>query len=140
MQPIQNEYCERCDCETLGRYFSADHANKTGRDLVLCETCCATANAEHAQETRDPAERARELIDAGYMSTSNKFRTVNRVPAGMTALEALRIQGPAEAAQLERQIEQFARSILLRRYNDDHEITLSAAQYQSFKRAGGPVA
>jgi hypothetical protein len=130
--------CERCDCEISGgEYYSAEHCNERGLDLVLCEPCCVVANDEHAQEIRDPAERARELIDAGYMSTSNKFRTVNRVPVGMTALEALRIQGPTEAARLERQIEQFARSILLRQYNAADELTLSPSQFRAFRLAGG---
>lgn len=32
--------CEHCEDIFLGEYFSAEHCNVAGEDLVLCEECC----------------------------------------------------------------------------------------------------
>lgn len=35
--------CERCGLYTGEHYYSANHCNETGADLVLCEPCAITA-------------------------------------------------------------------------------------------------
>jgi hypothetical protein len=53
---IENAWkCERCDHVFVGQYFSAEHCNETGEDLVLCEECCNDANAGREQVLQDQA-------------------------------------------------------------------------------------
>lgn len=52
-----------------------------------------------------------KLIDAGYVQTSNRYRSVARLPEGKTAIQALIESDPVMGQDLMRRLEQWARSI-----------------------------
>lgn len=97
-------------------------------------------NEDNYEPTEADLTEAKKLIDDGYYSTSNKHRSINRVPSGKTAIEALREIDPDEALRIEKQWEAHARSQLLRIYVREHALDLSPVMYRAFKRAGGPSA
>jgi hypothetical protein len=82
-----------------------------------------------------------ELIDAGYESTSNKYRTVARLPPGKTALEALRDASPHDYAMIVARIEQQCASTYRRLYasHNGHQVELTIEEFREFKQAGGKV-
>ena len=82
-----------------------------------------------------------ELIDQGYESTSNKYRTVARLPPGKTGVEALREVSPHDYALIVYRIEQQCASAYRRIYaqRNGDQIELSVEEFRQFKQAGGKV-
>lgn len=82
---------------------------------------------------------AEEMIAQGYKSTSNKYRTVARLPPGKTGIEALREVSPHEYRDIMRQLEQRCadryRCIYAEKNGD--QLELSPEEFTAFKRAGG---
>jgi hypothetical protein len=93
--------------------------------------------AWQTQQGSTPEERARHLRDQGFMSVSNKFRTVARCPPGLSPLEAIRRKNPELAQQEQERFERHLRELYARMLADgeDHRI-LSDEEFLSFKRVG----
>lgn len=95
-----------------------------------------------ANPTPEQQEEGRRLVAEGWMQTSRKYRSVARVPPGMTAIEALRTVSPREAADLERRLEQWAADAFRRSHSKDPLVTenrlvLDIGTFAAFRKAGG---
>lgn len=85
-------------------------------------------------------EPLREFDPEIWRSISSKYRTVARLPEGMTAVEALEKFYPDAHAELLRRLEIWARSEFLRMYASRHPsltADLTPAEWQHFKKSGG---
>jgi hypothetical protein len=94
-----------------------------------------------AEGAGEEAVNVEELIAEGYQSTSNKYRTVARLPAGKNGIEALREIAPSEYHHIMERIEQECARTYRRLYAEKHgdQLELSIEEFQAFKRAGGKV-
>lgn len=94
------------------------------------------------KDEKQPSTRSvRELIDAGYMQVSGKYRILARLPPGKTALEALDDISPKEAVRVRAQCERTARGRVLRlNSRKEDRVELTPAEFAEFKRLKGPVA
>lgn len=75
-----------------------------------------------------------------WHSTSNRYRTVARVPEGMTAIEALQEFAPEAYQELMERLESSAKYDWCRLHADktsDCKQTLTEAEWHRFRRAGG---
>ena len=82
--------------------------------------------------------RAAELIAAGFVQTSRKYRMLARVPAGMTPLEALRQVDPDTAASLEKRMQEWCAEHYRRCFaRGDDSVTLSIEEFAAFLRLTG---
>jgi hypothetical protein len=91
--------------------------------------------------TAEDRARAAELRAGGYQQLSRKYRLVARVPAGMTAMDALRKYDPAAAARYLQMAEQWAAEHY-RRYlasKNGHEEKLTPGEFAAFREAGGQM-
>ena len=83
--------------------------------------------------------RARMLRAAGYQQTSRKYRHVARIPAGLTAIEAVRRHDPRQAERFLQMAEEWAASHYRTYYaeRDGCHETLSEGEFAAFREAGG---
>lgn len=94
----------------------------------------------------DNDKTAQELIDEGYMQTSAASRSLGRLPAGKTGLQALADVAPETARRILERAEHEATSTFLRVHarwqKEDPElfIEVDEATFREFKRLRGPVA
>jgi hypothetical protein len=93
--------------------------------------------------TAEETAEAQKLIDQGYKQTSARYRSLCRIPEGMTPLEALRSVDEEAAKDLEERLQDWAESHYMRIYSrnkrpQDH-IEVSVGVFRAFKRLGGPV-
>jgi len=70
-------------------------------------------------EPRDCRSVAQRLVDEGYKQVSRKYRTVARLPPGMTGLEAMRTVDPAFVEDMMRRLNDAAAEQYLRVYAKD---------------------
>lgn len=103
------------------------------------------AAAAGREEFWEPNEadlaEAKRLIDAGYKSTSNKYRCLSRLPEGMTGMQALEAYAPDTHRRLLQDIERMAQCDYRRmcaREEDRTEVT--PAVFRAFKKLGGGMA
>lgn len=85
-------------------------------------------------------EKAKKLIEEGYEQVSASYRCLKKVPAGMTAYEALKEINPRAAKMVDERRESWAKSLLLRctsEYEDEVEVTPEV--FRAFKILNGPV-
>lgn len=95
---------------------------------------------ELCKDEKPSTRSVRELIDAGYMQVSSKYRILARVPPGKTALQAIEDENPEFAAQVRNQCENLTRSHYLRICGRKDQVELSIEAFKEFKRLRGPVA
>ena len=91
-------------------------------------------------EAEDDFELAKSWIQQGYMSTSNKYRTISRLPEGETGLEALQRCAPSAYRNIMRVAEQRAADTYCRMgyaEREGNQMTLDREEFAAFKRAGG---
>lgn len=90
-------------------------------------------------ETEDDLAIARERIAAGYRQVSRKHRTVAKLPAGETGLEALARRAPLAYAHLMQQMEQRAADTYRRIYaeSEGNWLELDSFDFEAFRKAGG---
>jgi len=83
-----------------------------------------------------------ELVAAGYMQVSRKYRTIARLPPGKTAIEAMKELHPHAYQQVLEDIEQSAMRQYLRVYahSDGNTLELTEEQFNAFRDAGGQSA
>jgi hypothetical protein len=83
-----------------------------------------------------------ELVAAGYMQVSRRYRTVARLPPGKTAIEAMKELHPRAYQQILDDIEQSAMRQYLRMYarGDGNTLELTEDQFNAFRAAGGQSA
>jgi hypothetical protein len=92
------------------------------------------------EEDSDDMEIARALVRDGWMSTSNKRRTIARLPEGKTGLEALRDVAPEAHDTIMSRAEQQAANGYRRIFaseGDGTRQTLDVSMWMAFKKAGG---
>jgi len=85
-----------------------------------------------------PEERARDLVAGGYRQISSKYRTVARMPPGMTGLEALANVNPRLAQGYLDNANELAAQQYLRCYPGVDKIILTYEEFGAFKRVAEP--
>lgn len=82
---------------------------------------------------------ANPFVAAGYQQTSAKYRTIARLPEGMTGIEALKLADQEAYAHLQERLEREAASTFRRVYAQQLgcQIMLSPEEFVAFKAAGG---
>lgn len=80
-----------------------------------------------------------ELIADGYMSVSNKYRHVAKLPLGETGVQALSRVCPDAAKDIADRIEQQSANTYRRCYTerDGNMLELSIEEYSDFRKSGG---
>ena len=80
-----------------------------------------------------------ELLQQGVKQISRKYRTVARLPVGMTGLDALRERSPERYAQIMRRAESWAaeeyRIGVAKDYGDEFELTVE--EFSEFLKKTG---
>ena len=91
-------------------------------------------------EAQDDEEIAERLVRDGWKSTSNKNRTIARLPKNRTGLEALSECAPNELRRIMEHAEQRAADVYRRMYAtvaDKTKQELDFEMFRAFKHAGG---
>lgn len=118
---------------------------------AACPDCNPIANPREQAMKAEHFERARQLINEGWRSTSNAYCHLAKLPEGTTGIECLTwaasrdMGGPKETRKwAERLGEDGAASQFLRVYAiyygdraDEMRLTLDAATFRAFKKLGG---
>lgn len=89
------------------------------------------------------SEETRQFDPKVWKSTSNKYRSVSRLPEGLTAVEALQKYSPETYQRLLRQLENGAQAEWMRCFAprvDGCSETLTEAEWIAFRKAGGTSA
>lgn len=139
-------------CGNKAKFIATE--KKAGKDgqkgsMSLCEACRVEFEKRmpnHADiepidpEQSDIQKKVQGLIDQGYMQVSHKYRSLAKLPEGMTGLEALAKFAPDFHKDLVRRMEAQARSQFLRVYSKEESIELTQEEFAVFKKLNGPVA
>ena len=91
-----------------------------------------------ADAQASPEGRAEVLVMEGWEGTSNKHRTIARMPEGLTGLETLKQFEPEAYRIIMEYAERNASSLYRRVYaREKDKLTLSVEEWVAFKKAGG---
>lgn len=135
---------KNCDCreayEHQAEYWK-DKQSVTFSEVLIMRSRKGQGQYGGTYTKPVPAEagtaRAKEIIAAGYLQTSAKYRMVARVPPGKTAMQALCEADPKWIEQFER----IARNQYLRVYGQSQDrLELTREEFAEFKRLGGSMA
>ena len=83
---------------------------------------------------------AQELVAQGYVSVSNKYRLLAKLPEGKTAVQVLQERAPEEYARILERIENQCRATVLRVYGKDLQKVVPGEVFTAFKKLGGGMA
>lgn len=95
------------------------------------------------EPTEEDLALARDLIAQGYLSTSNKFRTVSRLRAPLTGKDIVRPElhdTLAGRTLIERWDRAWSRAVLRSHDPDVEHRELTIGQFRAFKQLGGESA
>jgi hypothetical protein len=97
---------------------------------------------DDANKIEDVDERAQWIIDQGFKQVSRRYRTVTRIPPGMTGLEALRSWSPEQYDQFMTGVQRQAADMYRRMCPTAEKLELGVEEFNAFLLANntGPLA
>lgn len=100
-----------------------------------------TTAVDDANKIEDLDERAQWIIDQGFKQVSRRYRTVTRLPPGMTGLEALRSWSQMQYDQLMERMQYQAADTYRRMCPTAEKLELSVEEFNAFLLANnsGPL-
>lgn len=85
-----------------------------------------------------PEEKAKKLVEDGYEQISRKYRTLARLPEGMTGIEALRSADPFLAQRFLDNAERAAKEQYMRVYSKaEDRAELTVEEFNAYLKATG---